>query len=182
MEFRKKDAEKNPDFDSIISRFKDFSKEEKIELVSDFIGELKRLHEVSESEILGRKEISIPIGVFSNDALSCLEAIVKYMKEVLKLRFSKIAKLLNRSSKTIWATYSKASKKMPSSFDEISRRIMIPASAVSNRSFSTLESVVGFVKDLDYSNHEVAEMLHLDDRTIWTVWDRVKKKRGMKAE
>ena len=71
---------------------------------------------------------------------------------------------------------------MPSSFDEISRHIMIPASAVSNRSFSTLESVVGFVKDLDYTNHEVAQMLHLDDRTIWTIWDRVKKKRGMKLE
>ena len=182
MEFRKKDAEKNPDFDSIISKFRDFSKEEKIGLVSYFIGELKRLHDVSESEILGKKEASIPIGVFSNDALSSLEAIVKYMKEELKLRFSKIAKLLNRSGKTVWATYSKASKKMPSSFDDISRQIMIPASAISNRAYSTLESVVGFVKDLDYSNHEVAEMLHLDDRTIWTVWDRVKKKRGMNLD
>lgn len=182
MEFRKKDAEKNPDFDSIISKFRDFSKEEKIELVSDFISELKRLHDVSEGEILGRKEASVPIGIFSNDVLSCLEAIVKYMKEDLRLRFSKIAKLLNRSSKTIWATYSKAGKKMPSSFSGVSHDIMIPASAVSNRSYSTLESVVGFVKDLDYSNHEVALMLNLDDRTIWTVWDRVKKKRGMKAE
>ena len=179
MEFGKRDAEKNLDFDSIVSKFGDLSREEKIGLVSHLINELKRLHEVSESEILGKKEASIPIGVFSNDALSCLEAIVKYMKEVLKLKFSKIAKLLNRSSKTIWATYSKASRKMPSSFDGIPRHIMIPSSAISNRSYSTLESVVGFVKDLDYTNHEVAEMLHLDDRTIWTIWDRVKKKRGL---
>ena len=150
MEFRKKDAEKNPDFDSIISKFRDFSKEEKIELVSGFVKELKRLHGVSESEILGRKESAIPIGVFSNDAISCLEAIVKYMKEDLGLRFSKIAKLLNRSSKTVWATYSKSIKKMPSFFSDISHDIMIPASAISNRSYSTLESVVGFVKDLDY--------------------------------
>ena len=71
---------------------------------------------------------------------------------------------------------------MPSSFSDFSYDIMIPASAISNRSYSTLESVVGFVKDLDYSNHEVALMLNLDDRTIWTVWDRVKKKRGMKLE
>lgn len=182
MEFRKKDAEKNPNFDSIISSFRDLSKEEKIDIVSGFVEELKSLHGVSESEILGKKESAIPIGVFSNDALSCLEAIVKYMKEDLKMRFSKIAKLLNRSSKTIWATYSKSIKKMPSSFFGVSHNIMIPASAISNRSYSTLESVVGFVKDLDYSNHEVAEMLHLDDRTIWTIWDRVKKKRGMKTE
>jgi len=51
----------------------------------------------------------------------------------------------------------------------------------SNRAFSTLENLVGFIKDLGYSNHEVALMLHLDDRTIWTVYDRNKKKRGLKA-
>ena len=164
----------------IISKFNDLSKEDKIELVSYFINELKRLHDVSEQEILGKKEISIPVGVFSNDELSSLEAIVKYLKEELKLKFSRIGKLLNRSNKTIWATYHKAVKKMPSSFGAVSQEIMIPASAISNRSFSTLESVVGFIKDLDYSNHEVAIMLHLDDRTIWTVYDRVKKKRGIK--
>lgn len=180
MEFRKKGVEKSSDFDSIIAKFNELSKEEKIELVSGFIDELKKFHEVTEQEILYKKEVLIPIGAFSNDALSCLEAIVKYMKEDLKMRFSKIAKLLNRSSKTIWATYSKSSKKMAAPFSDVSRNIMIPASSISNRSYSTLESVVGFVKDLGYSNHEVAEMLHLDDRTIWTIWDRVKKKRGIK--
>lgn len=169
----------NSDFGSIISKFRDLSKEEKIELISHFIDELKRLHEVTEQEILHRKEVHIPIGVFANDVLSSLEAIVKYMKENLQLKLSKIGKLLNRSNKTIWATYHKAIKKMPSHFGAVSRDIMIPVSAISNRSFSTLESVVGFVKDLDYSNHEVALMMHLDDRTIWTIWDRVKKKRGM---
>ena len=191
MAFRK-EGEDNADIDRIISKFKDLSKEGKIELISYFINELKRIHDVTEQEILGNiitgvliplkgKEISVPVGVFDNDVLSSLEAIVKYLKEELKLKFSKIGKLLNRSNKTIWATYHNAIKKMTSSFGVISRNIMIPVSALSNRSFSTLESVVGFIKDLDYSNHEVAEMLHLDDRTIWTVYDRVKKKRGMKA-
>ncbi|MAG91430.1 hypothetical protein CMO83_02035 [Candidatus Woesearchaeota archaeon] len=178
----KKKGENEADTDSIISKFKDLSKEDKIELISFFINELKRLHQVSEQEIFQKKEISIPAGVFSNDKLSSLEAIVKYMKEELKLRFSKIGKLLNRSNKTIWTTYSKAVKKMPYPFGFISRDILIPVSAISNRSFSTLESVVGFIKDLDHSNHEVALMLHLDDRTIWTVYDRVKKKRGMKLD
>lgn len=180
MIFGKK-GEESADIDRIISKFKDLSKENKIELISYFLNELKRIHEVSEQEIFLRKEISIPIGVFSNDVLSSLEAIAKYLKEELNLRFSKIGKLLNRSNKTIWATYHNAIKKMPSPFGEISHDIMIPVSAISNRSYSTLESVVGFIKDLDYTNHEVAQMLHLDDRTIWTVYDRVKKKRGMKG-
>ena len=175
-----KRLEKNTDNNLIISRFKDLSKEDKIGLISYFIDELKRVHDVSAKDIFGKKEILIPVGVFANDELSSLEAIVKYLKENLKLRFSKIGKLLNRSNKTIWATYHNAVKKMPSSFGNISTDILIPASAISNRSFSTLESVVGFIKDLDYSNHEVALMLHLDDRTIWTIYDRVKRKRGMK--
>lgn len=170
--------DKTSDINGIISKFKELSKEDKIALVSYLINEIKKLHEISEAEIL-KKEISIPVGVFATE-LSSLEAIVKYLKENLKLRFAKIAKLLNRSNKTIWATYSKANKKMPSPFGEISKDIMIPVSAFANRQFSTLESVVAFLKDLDYSNHEVALMLHLDDRTIWTVYDRVKKKRGVK--
>lgn len=164
----------------IISVFKDLSKEDKIRLVSDFVDELKRLHGISEHEIFARREASIPVGVFANDSLGSLEAIVKYLKENSKLKFAKIAKLLNRSSKTIWATYHNSIKKMPSSFGSVSSEILIPASAFSNRSFSTLESLVGFIKDFGYSNHEVALMLHLDDRTIWSVYDRVKRKRGMK--
>ena len=181
MQIRKHGPE-DADIDGIISKFKDLSKEDKIELISHFINELKRLHEVSGQDILAKNEICIPIGIFSNDVLGSLEAIVKYLKENLKIKFSKIAKMLNRSNKTIWATYSKSIKKMPSPFGDIPRNIMVPASAISNRSFSTLESVVGFIKDLDYSNHEVAQMLKLDDRTIWTVYDRVKKKRGLKVD
>lgn len=170
------------DNDSFISKFKDLSKDDKIEMISFLLSELKRLHEVDEKEIFHKKELLFPIGIFSNDSLSSLEAIVKYLKEDLKLKFCKIARALNRSSKTIWATYQKAARKMPSPFGSVSRDIIIPASAISNRSFSTLESVVGYVKDLDYSNHEVGVMLHLDDRTIWTVYDRVKKKRGQKFD
>ena len=166
---------------NIISKFRDLSKEEKIKLVSYFLEELKRQHNIREHEII-RREANVPVGIFANDVLSSLEAIVKYMKEELKLKFSKIAKLLNRSNKTIWATYHNAVKKMPSPFGDISHDIMIPVSAFADRKFSTLESVVAFIKDLDYSNHEVALMLHLDDRTIWTVYDRIKKKRGMKVD
>lgn len=187
-----KKGEGGADADRIISKFKELSKYDKIALVSYLISELKRLHDASEQEILGNaitgvlvplkgKDTGIPVGVFGNDALGSLEAVVKFLKEEERLKFSKIAKLLNRSSKTIWATYHNSVKKMPSSFGSISREILIPASVFSDRSFSTLECIVGFIKDLGYSNHEVALMLRLDDRTIWTVYDRVKRKRGVKA-
>lgn len=186
-------AEKNKtddsDIDNIISKLKFLSKDDKIKVISYFINEVKRLHNLSEEEIKDifykipakQKEIIVPVGIFANDVLGSLEAIVKFLKEEEKLKFSKMGKMLNRSNKTIWATYHNSIKKMPSPFGLISRDILIPVSIFANRSFSTLESLVGFLKDNDNSNHEVALMLRLDDRTIWTVYDRVKKKRGMKA-
>lgn len=188
----KKGETVNHSFESFISKFNDLSKEDKFKLVSLLIDEINRHHDLTFQEILSGieakipypikgKEINIPVGIFSNDALGSLEAIVKYLKEDLKIKFSKIGKLTNRSNKTIWATYHNAFKKMPFSFGAISKDILIPISVFSDRSYSTLECVVGFVKDLEYSNHEVASILHLDDRTIWTVWDRVKKKRGKGA-
>lgn len=175
-----KNGEVEEDIGKLIFKFKGLSNEGKLELISYFINELKGLHEAAKQGIPGKKEAGIPIGVFGNDRLSSLEAIVKYLKEDLKLKFSKIGKLLNRSGKTIWATYHNSIRKMPSSFGLVSRDIMIPASALSDRAYSTLESVVGFIKNLDYSNHEAALMLHLDDSTIWTVYAKVKKKRGIK--
>ena len=160
----------------IISKFNSLSSEGKIALISSFINELRSI----EAGIASKSEHLIPIGVFDNNVLGSLEAIVKYMKEN-GIKFSKIAKMLNRSGKTIWATYHKAAIKMPSHFGSISSKIMIPASAFANREFSVLETVVAFIKDLDYTNHEVGQMLRLDDRTIWTVYDRVKKKRGVKT-
>jgi len=175
----KKTDEKSKGIDDAIYKFKDLPKNDKLELISYFIDELK--NDFANQDNFGKKEISIPAGVFSNDALSSLEAIVKYLRENAELRFSNISKLLNRSNKTIWATYHNANKKMPSSFGKVSRDFIMPVSVFADRSFSTLECVVKFLKDHGCTNHEVALMLHLDDRTIWTVYDKVKKKRGMKS-
>ncbi|MBD3310338.1 hypothetical protein GF351_03910 [Candidatus Woesearchaeota archaeon] len=56
--------------------------------------------------------------------------------------------------------------------------LKLPLSVLRDRSVSVLEAIVGYLKDekgLTY--HEIAVMLNRDDRTIWTVFSRVKKKR-----
>lgn len=53
----------------------------------------------------------------------------------------------------------------------------IPSQIFQNRSLSVLESLVKYLKEeknLTYS--EIARLLNRDDRTIWTVYARVKKK------
>ena len=157
--------------DSVLSSFKSLSQEEKIELLFSLVMSLK---EKKDSDL-------IPVSIFDNEKLSILEALVKYMKENLRLRHVAIGTILRRSDKTIWATYSKSRKKMPSAFSSIASDINVPIASLSDRRFTIFESLVLYLKDKNFTNHQVASMLHRDDRTIWSIYDRAKKKRGVKA-
>jgi len=55
---------------------------------------------------------SVPIEVLQNRKLGSLQSIVVYFKDKKKLSFHKIAVLLKRDDRTIWATYNKAKKKL----------------------------------------------------------------------
>jgi len=56
-------------------------------------------------------------------------------------------------------------------------KIAIPVSVFSNRKLTALEAVVYYLKDYcSFSYHEIAVLLNRDDRTIWTVYNRRKKK------
>lgn len=56
-------------------------------------------------------ENSIPISIFKDSKLTIFETIVVYLKDVKKLKFRKIAELLNRNYRTIYTVYSRARKK-----------------------------------------------------------------------
>ena len=56
--------------------------------------------------------------------------------------------------------------------------VLIPSSIFKDRSTSVLESLVTFLIEIEQlTYHQVADLLNRDDRTIWTVYNRVKKKR-----
>ncbi len=123
-----------------------------------------------------KKPDEIPVCIFNNK-LSSLESVVKYLKENLDLKYSEIAKLLNRDQRTIWATYSNSRKKFSKKFVVKDNKYFIPALIISNRSLSVLESIVYYLKDdcnLKYS--QIALLLCRDQRTVWTVYNRKKKR------
>ena len=110
---------------------------------------------------------------------SSLESVVKYLKENLNLKYSEIAKLLNRNDRTIWTTYSNSRKKFSKKFVVRDNKYFIPALIISNRSFSVLGSIVSYLKDnfnLKYS--QIALLLCRDQRTIWTVYNRKRKRKN----
>ena len=55
--------------------------------------------------------IKIPLSIFHDRKLSVLEAISEYLKENHSLKFSVIARLLNRDQRTIWTVYKRAKNK-----------------------------------------------------------------------
>jgi len=53
----------------------------------------------------------------------------------------------------------------------------IPITIFSNKKFGVLEALVKYLKEsTDLSYHEIAEILHRDDRTIWTTYKKACKK------
>ncbi|MBN1502252.1 hypothetical protein JW930_01805 [Candidatus Woesearchaeota archaeon] len=124
--------------------------------------------------------LSIPLSLFSKK-LGVLETLVKYLRENMNLKFVEIAQLLDRSTSTVLTTYRKALKKFPSHFIITNLDNMIPLSIFRNRKYSNLELIVSYLKEeLEMSNQHIAEKLERDNRTIWTVYSRYKKKKNEK--
>jgi len=148
---------------------------EKHEFTSKDIARLLKEKERFETK---EKEILIPTAIFDNKKLSALETIVKYLKEELNLNYRSIALLLNRNERTIWGSYNSAKQKFPSKFVLKKSKFFIPYLILQDRTFGVLEIIVEYLKDtLSLSYHKIALLLRRDDRTIWTVYHRAKKKR-----
>lgn len=122
-------------------------------------------------------EVELPVSIFDNTQLSALETICKYLKEELNLRYSEIGALLNRDQRTIWVTYNKARKKRAVGLEVKDSEYKIPVSVFTDRKLSVLEALVSYLKDnygLRYV--EIGKLLNRDERNIWGVYNKAKKK------
>jgi hypothetical protein len=172
------------DLDDVHDEFikKLFEEKSKSELLDLFVKHLRKEHKLSIEDVNrlvgGReKDILLPITIFDNTRLSALEAITKYLKENKKLSFHQMGVVLNRNERCIWTTYNNSKKKMKEAFALKPSKFLIPANIFTNRKLSVLENLTKYMKEkLELSLHEIAQLLHRDDRTIWTVYNRGKRK------
>lgn len=122
------------------------------------------------------QEIMIPLSIFTRE-LSALESICKYLKEQLHLSYHRIAELLHRDDRTIWTTYQHARKKKQIPL-QIKKSLSIPLHLFAERTLSVLETIVSYLKEQhDLSYKEISVLMHRNERTIWTVYQRARKKR-----
>lgn len=120
----------------------------------------------------------IPCSIF-NDELSSFESVVKYLAENCGLRISSIAKLMERTNKTIWQANNSASKKLTKKFSNLSSKFWIPTSLFADRKLSVLEHISTYLKsNYNLSFKQISQIIHRDITTARTVYYRAVKKKG----
>ena len=119
----------------------------------------------------------IPLSIFCNNKLSPLEALVKYLREHEKLGNSTAARMVGRASTATWITYRNAVRKYPKPFFTQPSEYLIPTEVIQTGALSILESVAYHLQTYyKLTYHEIAVLLGRDQRTIWTVCNRARKK------
>ena len=121
---------------------------------------------------------SFPVSIFSSK-LTVLESVVKYLREEEDKQLSEIEPILGRNQRNLWHTYNSAQKKMPDAFKDLDYTVSIPLEIFQDEALSPSEAVVVYLKEQrQMSLHEIATLLFRDDRTVWTTYNRAKKKHG----
>jgi len=159
--------------------------DKEIDAINTFVQAILEKNDISFNklvEILRQKRgektvIKVPCCIFKERSLGILEALTKYMKEDLDLKYKEIASLLNRDNRVIWMTYNNARKKLKKRLAADKETIWIPVFIFTDKKFGLLESLTKYLKeDIEMTNHQIARALNRDNRTIWTSYSRAKKK------
>ena len=130
------------------------------------------------------KEVMIPSSIFRKYPLSILEAAARYLKDEKHFSFHEIGEILYRDERNIWTVYSRAKKKLENFAEKEASKpcvddILIPSAIFHEQELCVLETLSEFLKDQKgLSFKEIADLLSRDQRNIWTVYKRAKKKRA----
>ncbi len=157
---------------------------EKTDLL-DLVRRLKEKKGVSVRELKdlssAHDKILLPLEIFAGDC-SPLEAVVVYLKEHRWLPYHKIAVLLQRDDRTIWSTYDhvrRTKKRLPLDCARNASGIRIPLDLFRKRTLSIFEALVSYLRKRHGLHfREIADLLHRDQRTIWTIDYRSRQKGG----
>ncbi|HLD18848.1 MAG TPA: hypothetical protein VJB90_02460 [Candidatus Nanoarchaeia archaeon] len=125
---------------------------------------------------LADDKLTVPTSIFVQE-LTILEAVTKHLKENRGMKLAEIARLLNRSPRSVWGSFKLAEKKHPDSLPIDSSAIKIPISLFSHPALSPSQILVMCLFDEHKMRlSEIAKLLHRDGRTIWTMYNTGKEK------
>ncbi len=150
---------------------------------NDFLTALETFIDVYKEERVKKENPKVPLSLFSDRKLGILEVLVKCLKENYAFKYSRIAKILNRNDRTIWATYEKTQKKNKEKFFLREEKYLVPCNAFLDRDLGPLEAISIYLHDeLHLSFKEIAHQLKRNYRTIWLSYNNGKRKRENKGK
>src|SRR3989344_1374876 len=126
-------------------------------------------------EIIEREKERVPVTIFTNE-VGGLEALCKYLKENRNMKYCEIARMLQRSDRTIWTAYKKAVEKYNVKIHENYNDIYIPYEKLRDRTFTILESVIIYLREMNLKYSEIARLLERDQRNVRTIHARAVRK------
>lgn len=136
---------------------------------NNFISQLKQLVLTLEQEETTTEDILVPATIFSFSQ-SPLQSLVTYLKDTYNFSFKEIATKLQRAYATIYAAYKTPLHAIPPT-----RHVILLATFATR--MSVLETCVVNLKEEQHLKlSEIARLLKKDPRTIWSTYDRAKKK------
>jgi len=150
------------------------------EVVEALTDELMERFGVSVSEISAlrvERKMEIPLKVFAGGELGALEAVVKYMKENLGMKYSEIGEKLGRDQRTVWTAYKKGCGKSDVIMKFEEGEDSVPLDIFADDRLTVLESIVVYLKrDKKMRYSDIGEILGRDQRNVWGVCARAEKK------
>jgi len=124
-----------------------------------------------------KEDLSVPLSVFERFELTFLEALVKYLHENLSMRFSQIAKSLNKNPVSIWGCYKKSKAKHPNQFSPDLSKGEVPLVIFTSKKYTISEALVHYLSQERKMRYiDIAKLLNRDSRTIWSLARRALKK------
>ena len=152
------------------------SKEDLVREFLDYLEKERKIDLNHVSDLIKPKLDLIPISIFKTKDFTPFEAVVKFLRENSGLKFKDIAAKFNKNVSTIITTYRRI-RNLKIDLVVSSSKYDIPISYFEKKKLTFFEVLVLYLRDeRNLSYHEVAVLLQRDDRTIWTVYNRAKKK------
>ena len=145
--------------------------------INDFYKENKQVRDNSESMI-------IPISIFKNN-LSPLETLVRYLKDILGFTCFQMCIALKRSETTIRTTYNNSLKKLDKivlNIESQNNISFIPLKIYSYRELSVLENLCMYLYSRNMTYSKISKKVNRNEKTVWTVISRAKRKLNEKKE
>lgn len=118
----------------------------------------------------------VPLSIFRDYRLTPLEAVIKYLREKRGFSYHTIASLLQRNVRDIYKTYAHAFDKAGLLEVKSVHTLLVPVSIFANRELSALENLVLYLKNQELSYRQISVLLNRNERTIWTVHQRARRK------